>query len=315
MNLSRLRYFITVVQEGSIGRASQKLNISQPALSKSIRLLEEEFGTKLLDRGPLGVVPTTYGQVLVRHAQTIEAELTQAHEEIRGLRGATSGHVTFAISPSVASRLLPLALDRLRESRPGISLTVFEGLANTLLSLLVHGGAEFIVGAQFEIPAIVPLRHDQLGRDRAVVGVRPEHPLVGKSDVSLQDLAHYEWVLTRRYEAHRERINGIFMNAGLSAPKVTVETDSILLMLKMVRQQNVLCFLPESCLDLEGRSADFVVIAERTCCWERRVRVSRRQRSSLSPAAKAVIRELHSAAEQLGMKAHGRDEGSTSDNF
>ena len=105
----RLRHFLAVFELGSIGQAADKLLLTQPALSKSLRSLEDELGARLFDRTPMGVVATVFGEALAMHAKAIEAQLRSAEAAIGALRGKAKGRVTVGIGPSVAPSLMPQA--------------------------------------------------------------------------------------------------------------------------------------------------------------------------------------------------------------
>src|ERR1700761_7488234 len=115
LDVSRLRQLAQIVRERSFSKAAESLGISQPALSKNIRSLEQTLGVQLLERGRFGAIPTTFGLALVRHADAIDAELRSAEQEVIGLRVARTGHVCVGCGPSEATRLLPIALNRLRD--------------------------------------------------------------------------------------------------------------------------------------------------------------------------------------------------------
>ena len=119
----RLKHFLTVYELGSIGQAAEKLLLTQPALSKSIRLLEDSLGVRLFERTTLGVVPTVFGKALALHAKAIEAEVRHAEAQIASLRGLAAGRVAVGVGPSVATSLMPLATKRL--SAGGLSRSYF----------------------------------------------------------------------------------------------------------------------------------------------------------------------------------------------
>ena len=133
IDVGRLRQLAVIVRERSFSKAAESLGISQPALSKNIRSLERVLGVQLLERGRFGAIPTTFGLALVRHADAIDAELRSAEQEVTALRVARSGHVCVGCGPSEATRLLPIALNRLRDRAPGINVTVLYGLNEALM--------------------------------------------------------------------------------------------------------------------------------------------------------------------------------------
>src|SRR3712207_6617489 len=124
MNSVRLQRFLAIYEHRSFGRAAAELHVTQPALTKSIQLLEEELNVKLFERTASGVVPTIYGEALSLHAKVIEAEMKNAAREIATLSGAIKGEVTVGVTPSVATDIIPRAFLKLQKERPGIKLTI-----------------------------------------------------------------------------------------------------------------------------------------------------------------------------------------------
>ena len=93
MDLRAIAYFATVAEYGTVRGAAARLGISQPALTKAIRRLEDEMGVVLFDRQARGVTPTAYGRTLLRHARNLQASLKEAREEIAALRAGIAGRV------------------------------------------------------------------------------------------------------------------------------------------------------------------------------------------------------------------------------
>ena len=113
----RLSYFFTVYQLGSIGHAAETLPLTQPALSKSIRQLEQELGCELFERTPSGVVPTVFGEALAHYARTIAAEIDNAKAKIAELRGGDTGEVRIGVGPSIAVNMMPMVTRQVHAER------------------------------------------------------------------------------------------------------------------------------------------------------------------------------------------------------
>jgi len=143
----RLRHFLAAFELGSIGQAADKLLLTQPALSKSLRQLEDELGVRLFDRTPLAVMPTVYDETLAMHAKGIDAGLRGAAQAILRMRGASKGTVRVGVGPSVAPNLMPLATIGLHALHPGIELTVTEGLVDEMIPRLRRNELDLAVGA------------------------------------------------------------------------------------------------------------------------------------------------------------------------
>src|SRR3954469_18990341 len=103
MDLRHLRNMLAVMEEGSLGKAAQRLNVSQPALTKSIQRLEEHLGVRLFDREVRGMKPTFYAESLKGYAKAACIGMTEAETQIAALRDGTEGIITVAGPPFVMS--------------------------------------------------------------------------------------------------------------------------------------------------------------------------------------------------------------------
>ena len=139
VDLRQLRYFVAIVQSGSISRASLQLNIAQPALSLHIRNMEADLGVPLLFRTPQGVQPTEAGLILLRNAKTILAQFEQTEREIRGSSTEPTGEVRLGL-PGTISQILgaPLVIAA-RERYPKITLRIAEAMSGYVLEWLRLG--------------------------------------------------------------------------------------------------------------------------------------------------------------------------------
>jgi LysR family nitrogen assimilation transcriptional regulator len=111
MELRQLEYFVRVAELGSFTRASDMLNVAQPALSRQVRLLEVELRQTLLVRNGRGALPTEAGQLLLEHARGILHQVARTREELGRVRGALAGRVALGLPPTLA-RVLAVALTR-----------------------------------------------------------------------------------------------------------------------------------------------------------------------------------------------------------
>jgi DNA-binding transcriptional LysR family regulator len=296
LDVARLRQLAVIVREHSFSRAADQLGISQPALSKNIRAMERELGVQLLERGRFGALPTPYGLALVRHADAIDAELRSAVQEIDALRAARTGVVCVGCGPSEATRLLPIALNRLRARASGISVTVLYGLNEALMPMLKHGDVDFALSSIPARSSDPDLRLVRLHEDRAAVIVRNGHPLTTRrGPLNASHLVDQEWVLARAPELERRALNDLFTEAGLEPPRVSLETTSAVLMKTMVIQSDLLTFLPRELIHWEERAGLLTALKLAVPSWHRIVGLTLRARAGVSPAAQAlmdVLREV-----------------------
>ncbi|KAF1022381.1 MAG: HTH-type transcriptional regulator CynR [Paracidovorax wautersii] len=217
MNLRRLKYFVKIVDIGSLTQAAQALYIAQPALSQQLATLEAEVGQQLLVRTQRGVTPTEAGKALYRHAQIILRQCDQALSDL-----ASAGQVSVGMAPGTAAVTLSLPLlRRVHASHPGILLYLNENYGTTLSELIMNGrmdmavlyGDKAVHGLEF-----MPLAKEEL----YLVGPGIE-PRPGES-IRLADLADVQFLLPRPYNIVRKLVNEAFMRAGLT-PHIIAEVE------------------------------------------------------------------------------------------
>src|SRR5258707_10698569 len=169
MKLHQLAALVSASESGSLRQAAGKLRVSQPALSRSVRELENELGVKLLERTALGVEPTAYGKAVILRSKIVESELRQARDDIAHLRAATHGDLRIGATPVAAFSLLPVVLARFKKSRPQLRVTVSDGMGESLLNGLRRGGFDIVFGRIYDAIDPEEFKIDVLFDDSLVV--------------------------------------------------------------------------------------------------------------------------------------------------
>jgi len=294
----RLRHFLAVYELGSIGRACEKLLLTQPALSKSIRQLEDELGVRLFDRTPMGVVPTVFGNALALHAKAIEVQFRNAEAQIQSLKGKAQGHVNVGIGPSVARNIMPVATRTLHNLQPDIALTVIEGLVDDLLPRLRRGELDLMIGSWPPIADPMFITECVLV-DRLEVVARTGHPLSGRP-VLRNELLAYPWALPPATQKWRQALDELFLERGLDPPKAQVVSNSASYLEALIRSSDHLSFLPRQLLDIEADDGlvSLDVEMERL---EPEISMSYRERALLDASISEVVQVLRS----IGADFHG----------
>ena len=178
MDLRQLRYFVAIVQCGSISRASLQLNIAQPALSLHIRNMEADLGLPLLFRTPQGVQPTEAGLILLRNARLIIEQFEVAQREIRGSAAEPSGEVRLGLPSSISPLLgVPLVLAA-RQALPKVTLRIAEAMSGYVLDWLRQGRVD--LGLLYGLPEDRDLRATGLLTETLVVFAASEPPDGGR---------------------------------------------------------------------------------------------------------------------------------------
>ncbi len=230
MDSKRLRYFVQIVDSGSITRAAAAAGIAQPALSQQLAVLENELKVKLLERSASGVTPTRAGQVLYARAQVILRQYDDlraaVHREVEPL----SGTVSLGVSPTMVPRFALTLVERVCTQHPEMHLQIREEGSAVLHDLLLTGRIEL---------SISPTRPD----NELIVGEEiMSEPVIlmypagwDLADASLEQLADQPWIVPRKPNSIRSIVDGVFAAASL-VPRVVVELDSLQNVIETVRR-------------------------------------------------------------------------------
>ena len=234
MDLKQLEYFVRVAELGSFTRASEALDVAQPALSRQVRLLEVELRQNLLLRNGRGALPTDAGNLLLEHARGILHQVERAREELGRVGGALAGRVAIGLPPSL-SRALAVPFTRaVRQQLPQASVSISEGLSTNMQEWLVTGRLDIAVlyNAQ-PAPSIelTPLLEEDLFL------VQPRSAGPGSSApataVSLKDISMLPLVIPSRPNALRMFVETQMASLGLR-PQVALEIDGVAAILDLV---------------------------------------------------------------------------------
>ncbi len=197
MQLRQLAYALAVAEEHHFTRAATRLHVAQPSLSRQVRLLERELGVELFHRGPgqNRVELTADGEILVPFIRRVLADVEATTSEARSLAGLTSGRLSVGATPSLATRFLPAALARFHARHPGVELFLVEAGSRQLVPRVAEGELDL---ALVVLPVTHPLvATTEMFEDRLVLVVAPDHPLAGRRQIRVADLAGLPLVMFR----------------------------------------------------------------------------------------------------------------------
>jgi LysR family pca operon transcriptional activator len=242
----QLANLMSIAQHGSFNRAAAARGISQPALSNSIAQLERRLGVQVLSRTRRGSELTDVGKILLRGAETIDAVLLQAAEEVRLKRLGVEGPLRVGAVPSVTLKLMPAVFAVLLKRHPAVELTFTEGLDDQLLPSLRAGQLDLVVGPLAGVfPAPDDIAEDPLFDDPFSIGVGPEHPLASRGSLTLAELRDAPWVLPLPGNNYRRHIEALFMTAGVPWPSNCFITSSLTLVESIVAQTDRVTIITE----------------------------------------------------------------------
>jgi DNA-binding transcriptional LysR family regulator len=296
LDLRRMRHLRAVVSEGSLTSAASHLGLSQPALSASIKSLEADLGVTLFKRNRFGVEPTPYAQVLLGHARSIDQELDDAWSNVARLKGSEVVSLRIGCGPSEATRLLPIALLRLRTAQPTMRIFVEYGLNEALMPMVRRGEVDCALSSIPRSAAHPELQHEALHVDGAVIVARTAHPLATRRTLTGRDLAAFPWVLARHWELERRALDELFAQAGEKPVQAQIETTSAVLMKTIVMQSDFLTFVPHEMIVWEERANLLRPLRGIQSSWERHVGITTRRDEPPGQATERLIVALRESA-------------------
>ncbi|HKR43254.1 MAG TPA: LysR substrate-binding domain-containing protein [Paraburkholderia sp.] len=190
-----LRLLVTIDTYRNLTQVADVTHVTVPAVSKSLAELERGLGLTLFSRTTQGLVPTPYGDCLIRHARAMLTILHQARDELKALSSGAEGKVHIGMLPASASVLLPQALSLLKQRSPGTNVVVIEGTTGSLLPELWQGRLDLVVGRLPPPDTLGSFEERELLEDPVTLVTGRHHPLARRKTLKWADLRPFPWIL------------------------------------------------------------------------------------------------------------------------
>jgi LysR family nitrogen assimilation transcriptional regulator len=282
MDFRRLRYFMQIVEAGSISRASRSLNVAQPALTKAIQWLEGEFETPLLHRSTHGIATTEGGQRLYEHCQIIFKQLERARLDVRKSVERPSGHVTVGMPYSIVKVLTVALLEATTRVYPEVQVEISQDQSHLLSDRIRSGQLDFAVMAATRLTA--GLVSSPLLREELFFIEKGTEGGIDNGGIAFADAARRRYVLPSVGNGLRASVEGHFRARGLRLD-VVHEVDAIGMIIDCVEAGLGAAVLPGGCIQGETALRGIIArpFAEGGC--RRAIAVCHSPSKTLSPAA------------------------------
>ena len=227
MDLRQLRYFVALATQQHYGKAAAVLHVTQPALSRQIRLLEEELGVQLFERHARGAAPTDEAHLLLERAVFLLRYAEQIKADLLARQSAPRGPVAIGLSPGLAQQLTVMLTQAVRQALPDVRLRFIEGFAPSLQDMLAQGQVDIaLLVDPIDRSNVVskPLLDEQI----CLIGT-PDDPRVGKTLMRIGDLAGVPLVMTGLVKSGvRLKLEDAAARAKIElVPVVEVETAEV----------------------------------------------------------------------------------------
>lgn len=296
MRLEDLDYFLAVARAGHVGRAADGMGISQPALTKGIRRLEDELKLQLFVRTPKGMELTMPGKVFYQRSLQVRRELDEALREAGDLHRGSVGLVRVGVTPLLVEPVFNQACVELMAQRPAAKINVVVALNDALIPALRQGDLDFSISSLHDSAAPAEFNRIPLFRDSLFVAARRGHPVFGHARIRFEHLLGYGWMLPGLQVASRRWLETRFEQHGAPPPSIVVESNSsVSSLVSILQSTDLLTVISEITLRSEaGRGLVAVPLDDVT--WHREIGIMTRQGSYLSPLAERLIEILRERA-------------------
>jgi len=283
----------------SILRASRRLNLTQPTVSKALQDVEATLGVALFERSNRGLDPTAYGEIFARHAKIVLAQLRHAAEELESRRAGYSGKVTVGTLLAASASILPDAIALLKKERPAVAISIVVGTYDILLPSLLVGDLDMVLGRMPEEGRSRALVYEDFYSEPVCLVVRHGHPLTRKRRLGLRELANEAWLLPLPETTLRRQIERAFLDADAPLPRNVIESVSILTNRVLLRKSDCIGVMPYHVALDDVEHGLLSILPVKLKSIESPVGAILRAPGELPPAASALLECLRIAARDV----------------
>ncbi len=235
-----------IAEAGSFQSAADRLGLTQPALSRNMKTLEERLGVKLFNRDGRKSVPNALGLRLSRNGQTIRLAEEQASVLADQSAQGAVGELRIGAPPIVAGRFLSSAMARFIRENPNCVVEMRTGLVHELRSMLEQGQVDIVIGPQSLADPSDGLAFTPLIDDRVGILCRAGHPLAARQSVMASDLEAQVWLAHSRGSLLRQQTEAAMMASGVKSMHIVCEADAIRSVLEIIAETDLITSMPRA---------------------------------------------------------------------
>jgi DNA-binding transcriptional LysR family regulator len=307
LELRHYRHALALAEHRNFLRAARALEISQPALSRSIQELERRMGATLFSRARGGVEATDVGRIYLAKARAVIVQSGDLEREMHLIRGLEIDELRFGAGVYPSEMFVARAMARMAKAHPSVKLTAVSNSIDTLLQMLRRREIDFAIGDQKTAEAERGLRVTPLAWHRGHLVVRAGHPLLGGSTFKLKDVLRYPLTLTTRVP--HDLLSNFLQGEGgkgeggkrgsrrASATLPAITCDSPAMMKAIVAESDAIGLMPMSLIAREVADGSLVALPTEAPWLGRAFAIIELEDRSLSPSAEQFLRFVREADE------------------
>ncbi len=291
MDLRHLRHFVAVFERKSLSKAADAIPLSQPALTRSVKTLEDRLGVELFQRHARGATPTPAGERLYHHAKSILAECARAQRDALQPVGEIAGVVSIGIGALFATRIFDDMIGRFCRKHPKMRVEVHQGYFEELINLLDLGQIEvaFVNFPLLSLPE--SMEFEPLLAIQTSVFASREHVMAKHPRPRMVDLRDYLWASVNQPHAV-EVLDTLFMAEGVAAPRPAVQANSLSLIKSLILSANFIGLLPDHLFTRELAQGEVIRLNLPATPVARSAGLITRKEAFHRPVANALAEEI-----------------------
>ena len=297
---------MAVVDQGSFSKAAARCNISQSNLSEQVQKLESRVGKPLLNRSHRLIVPTDAGNLLLRRATRILAQIEKAKQEIRSSDGIRAGRVSFGVLPTIAPCFLALVLSSFVERHPKIQVFVHENMAEQSLQLIETGKLDLGIVS-------LPIREhgfetETLFSEEMLLALHPGHPLTRKRNIFKEDLLSEKFILSQEDHGFSDYTIGFGRRHNFH-PRIVFRGGQLATIQTLVAAGKGISLIPQTAIT--NTSSTPITYRQLETPWPKRsIAIVTRNKRPLKVSAQEFLTHLRQVGKNFcaaGLKNNGRN--------
>jgi LysR family transcriptional regulator, pca operon transcriptional activator len=277
-------------------KTASLLNVSQPAVTKTIRELEEALGVAVFERDGRGIRITRSGEIFMRYAGQAITALRQGIDSVASGEGTGGPPIRVGALPTVSARIMPYAMTLYLKGKTGSPIKIITGENAVLLEQLRLGELDLVVGRLAEPDRMAGFFFEHLYSEQVVFVVRPDHPLAQRSEDLFARLSEFPVVMPTRGSIIRPLVERFFISHGIAPVPTQIETVSDSFGRAFVRQSDAVWIISAGVVADEIRSGALVALPVDTTETRGPVGLTMRTDAAPSPAFSILLQTIREAA-------------------